>query len=52
MLYSCFVIEFANEMEIDIIRTLKAKLDEMFEKELITKSGEKKGTKYFINIFA
>ena len=34
------------------IRTLKAKLDEMFEKELITKSGEKKGTKYFINIFA
>lgn len=31
-------------------RSLKAKLDEMLEKELIKKEGEKKGTKYFINI--
>jgi ATP-dependent DNA helicase RecG len=31
-------------------RTLKAKLDEMIEKELILKDGEKKSTKYFINI--
>ena len=34
------------------IRTLKSKLDEMLEKDLIAKSGEKKGTKYFINIFS
>lgn len=33
-------------------RTLKSKLDEMLEKNLISKSGEKKGTKYFINIFS
>lgn len=33
-------------------RTLKSKLDEMLEKSLISKSGEKKGTKYFINIFS
>lgn len=31
-------------------RTLKAKLDEMLERNLIRKEGEKKGTKYFINI--
>lgn len=31
-------------------RTLKAKLDEMIEKELVLKEGEKKSTKYFINI--
>jgi len=31
-------------------RSLKAKLDEMLEKALIRKEGEKKGTKYFINI--
>lgn len=31
-------------------RTLKAKLDEMIDKELIIKQGEKKGTRYFINI--
>jgi ATP-dependent DNA helicase RecG len=31
-------------------RTLKAKLDEMIDKELIIKKGEKKGTRYFINI--
>jgi len=33
-------------------RTLKSKLDEMLEKKLISKSGEKKGPKYFINIFS
>lgn len=33
-------------------RTLKAKLDEMIEKDLIVKQGEKKGTKYFINILS
>ena len=31
-------------------RTLKAKLDDMLYKEIIAKQGEKKGTKYFINI--
>lgn len=31
-------------------RTLKSKLDEMIENELIIKEGERKGTKYFINI--
>ncbi|WP_157208834.1 ATP-binding protein [Mariniflexile maritimum] len=30
-------------------RTLKAKLDEMIEKELLVKLGEKKGTKYMIS---
>ncbi|WP_416440846.1 ATP-binding protein [Leeuwenhoekiella sp. A16] len=30
-------------------RTLKVKLDEMIENELIRKEGERKGTKYFIN---
>lgn len=33
-------------------RTLKAKLDEMIDKELIIKQGEKKGTRYFINILS
>lgn len=31
-------------------RTLKVKLDEMIDKRLLTKEGERKGTKYFINI--
>lgn len=31
-------------------RTLKAKLDEMINKELLIKEGERKATKYFINI--
>lgn len=31
-------------------RTLKAKIDEMIEKKLLIKTGERKGTKYFINI--
>jgi len=31
-------------------RTLKAKLDNMIFKQLIIKKGDKKGTKYFINI--
>jgi ATP-dependent DNA helicase RecG len=30
-------------------RTLKAKLDEMLDKGLLTKEGERKSTKYFIN---
>jgi ATP-dependent DNA helicase RecG len=30
-------------------RTLKAKLDEMLEEQLLYKVGERKGTKYFIN---
>ena len=33
-------------------RTLKAKLDELIDKELIIKQGEKKGTRYFINILS
>lgn len=31
-------------------RTLKAKLDEMIEEQIVRKEGERKGTKYFINI--
>lgn len=31
-------------------RTLKVKLDEMIDKGLLIKEGERKGTKYFINI--
>lgn len=31
-------------------RTLKAKLDEMIANELLRKEGERKGTRYFINI--
>jgi len=31
-------------------RTLKAKLDDMLDNDLIIKEGERKGTKYFINI--
>lgn len=31
-------------------RTLKTKLDEMIEENLLFKEGERKGTKYFINI--
>jgi ATP-dependent DNA helicase RecG len=33
-------------------RTLKTKLDEMIDKELIIRKGEKKGTRYFINILS
>lgn len=31
-------------------RTLKSKLDDMIESELLRKEGERKGTRYFINI--
>lgn len=33
-------------------RTLKSKLDEMIEENLIKKEGERKGTKYFIDIIS